>query len=275
MIQKPLITVITATYNSSASIERCLQSVENQSYPFIEHIVIDGNSTDTTTEIIEEYASHVSSRISHWISESDKGVYDAWNKALPHIKGDWVCFLGSDDFYASNDTFEKAVEHLITTPIKTKIVYGKIIIFDQSLDNILYTRGCPWTTAKKSFFKGVMIPHPAVFHRAEIFKTYGSFDINYRIAGDYEMLMRILKDTIPEYMDIPIVMMQFGGASSKPETLIQSGEEMLSAFKKNNIQNTEGFSLKLRILKFGSFLSPKLTASTSRFIWDAKLKRMR
>jgi len=275
MNQKPLLTVITATYNSSASIERCLQSVENQSYPFIEHIVIDGNSTDTTTEIIEEYASHVSSRISHWISEPDKGVYDAWNKALPHIKGDWVCFLGSDDFYLSNDTFDKAVEHLISASAKTKIAYGKIIVFDQSLDNILYTRGCPWTTAKKSFFKGVMIPHPAVFHRAEIFKTYGSFDINYRIAGDYEMLMRILKDTIPEYMDIPIVMMQFGGASSKPETLIQSGEEMLSAFKKNNIQNTEGFSLKLRILKFGSFLSPKLTASTSRFIWDAKLKRMR
>jgi glycosyltransferase involved in cell wall biosynthesis len=274
MSENPLITIITSTFNSEKTLKRCLDSVNDQTYPYIEHIIIDGNSRDSTKKIIEEYASRSSSRISFWLSEPDSGVYDAWNKALPHIKGDWVCFLGSDDFYVANDTFEKVIEHLISASTDTKIVYGKIMVFDQNYDNVMYVRGCPWTTAKKSFFKGVMIPHPAVFHRAEIFKNYGFFDVTYRIAGDYEMLLRVLKDNEPKYMDIPIVMMQFGGASSKPETLIRSGEEMLSAFKKNDIKNIGCFNFKLRILKLASSIFPKLTARASRIIWDSKLKHM-
>lgn len=274
MNKQPLITIISSTYNSSETLRKCLDSVENQTYRNIEHIIIDGKSSDNTTDIIQEYESHTNSRISYWISEKDKGVYDAWNKAIPHIKGDWVCFLGSDDYYISEEVFSKISEKLSTVSEDTLIVYGKIVVFDKTPEDILYTRGCSWDVAKKDFFKGVMIPHPAVFHRASIFERYGGFDSRFKIAGDYELLMRVLKETEPEFVDMPVMMMQFGGASSNPKTMIQSGEEIVLAYKKNGITKTGGFKLKLTLLKMASAIAPNISARLSRTLLDAKIKNM-
>ena len=119
-----------------------------------------------------------------------------------------------------------------------------------------------------------MIPHPAVFHRASIFERYGSFDTQFKIAGDYELLMRVLKETEPIFVDVPILMMQFGGASSNPKTMIQSGEEIVTAYKKNGITKIGGFKLKLTLLKIASLIAPNISARLSRALLDAKIKNM-
>lgn len=234
MSNNPLITIITSTYNSEKTLERCLDSVNDQTYPYIEHIIIDGNSRDSTKKIIEKYASRSSSRISFWLSEPDKGIYDAWNKALPHIKGDWVCFLGSDDYYADSCVMENVSKYLIDMPQEIPIVYGKCSVFDQVTSNIICTHGTSWKRAKKSFYRGLCVPHPGTFHRSTIFKNCGIFNTNYQIAADYDMQLRALKNHDAVFIDQFIVMAQSGGCSNNPQNSLIVAKEIRDILTDNN-----------------------------------------
>lgn len=210
---KPYITVITSTHNAASTLKRCLDSVESQPYPAIEHIIIDGNSTDGTQDIIAEYASKPESRISYWKSEPDSGIYDAWNKALPHINGEWVLFLGADDYYLE-DVFSKVVPILYELREDVVIAYAKVLYFNEYGGNIMCAKGKPWPYHKKGFFKGVdMLPHQGVFHKSALFRIYGGFNVNYRIASDYDYLYPIVLETDPTYVDISIAMCSDGGVS--------------------------------------------------------------
>lgn len=242
---KPYITVITSTYNAAGTLRRCLDSVNSQSYPNIEHIIIDGNSSDGTREIIAEYASKPESRISYWKSEPDSGIYDAWNKALPHINGEWVLFLGADDYYLE-DVFSKVVPVLETLANDVVIAYGKIFISDGITGEVLQTYGdTPWNQLKKHFFRGErMLPHPAVCHRHSLFQQR-KFDISYRIAGDYDFLYSVLQNSIPIFLDIPIVNFSNTGISSIEENHLICWKENVRLVKKN------GGCLSILILLYG------------------------
>jgi len=130
---KPYISIVTATYNSALLLQRCIDSVANQTFKAVEHIVIDGASTDGTIEIIKNNKKY----LSYWISEPDTGVYSAWNKAIPHIKGEWVLFLGSDDFLANHLVLETMLPHLEKAYPVNRLVYGKFLAINKKEEVLL------------------------------------------------------------------------------------------------------------------------------------------
>lgn len=209
---RPRMSVLIAVYNGAATLQRALDSVFEQSYPAVELIVMDGASTDGTPAILERNAS----RIAHWESEPDRGIYHAWNKALDHVRGEWVCFLGADDRYAGPDVFERVAGHLAEDAGGHRVVYGYLdkVLADGSVRR---TPGGAWDDARRRrFAQGRMIPHPATFHHRSLFERHGRFDESYRIAGDFEFLLRELVDH--DALFIPVVVVEFaaGGLSDRP-----------------------------------------------------------
>jgi glycosyltransferase involved in cell wall biosynthesis len=125
----PLITVIVAVLNRAATVKRCLESIEAQDYPAKELIVMDGGSTDGTLTLLEEYRSHMA----YFESASDRGIYHAWNKALKHACGEWVCFLGADDFFWSPHALTEMAPFLIEAAERgIRIVYGQVVKINQA-----------------------------------------------------------------------------------------------------------------------------------------------
>ncbi|MDR2855666.1 MAG: glycosyltransferase [Methanomicrobiales archaeon] len=248
MFEKPYITIITSTYNASETLERCLLSVERQTFSHLEHIIVDGGSVDGTVECIRSHAQRKDSRISWWVSEPDTGIYNAWNKALPHIKGEWVQFLGADDYLYAPGTMEQASQHLTKADPGIPIVYGKIALVSEHTKEIKQWNGKAWKIMKKPFYRGKCLPHPATFHRSDLFQKCGGFDESFRISGDYDFLIRVLKGYDAYFMDLPIVMMQMGGVSTNTAYTVPAGYEVYRLLKKNKLN---GFSTYLKYyLKF-------------------------
>jgi glycosyltransferase involved in cell wall biosynthesis len=161
-----MISFIVAVYNSADTLAQCLDSVIEQNSPNLELLVIDGGSTDGSLDILH----HRASKIAYWTSASDQGVYDAWNKALPHVRGDWVCFLGADDYLWSKDVVEMLIEQLEDLSADVCIAYGQIVLLDKS-GNPMFTLGEPWESIESQFKKKMCLPHPAVMHRQCLFDT--------------------------------------------------------------------------------------------------------
>lgn len=211
----PLITVIIAVYNCKATLQQCMDSVTQQTYPHKELIIIDGKSTDGTVELIESNRD----KISYWLSEPDQGIYNAWNKALPMAKGDWICFLGADDFFWDNKVLERMANHLDKLASSIRVAYGRIMVLDAD-GNELYPLGEPWHKIKERFKYNMCIPHPGVMHRRNLFEQYGEFDESFRIAADYEFLLRELPMAEAYFFpDIIVAGMRQGGVSSTSANL--------------------------------------------------------
>lgn len=208
MWKNNLITIITVTYNSSEYLERSFKSVFSQSYPNIEYIVIDGGSTDGTVDLIKKYQN----KIKFWISEPDKGIYDAMNKGLFKANGEIIYFLNADDYFYDN----KVVEDIVTEFKKDKnleLVYGNVIKVIEDLD-IRFKFSC--TVNRKNLTKPLLLPQQAFFYKKSIFKKLGKFDISYKGSGDYEFLCRMYTGGIRmKEIDREIVFFRKGGVSSK------------------------------------------------------------
>lgn len=219
----PLVTIIIAVFNGEKHLQQCIDSVSNQTYVNKQLIVIDGGSTDKTIEIIK----HNKSVIDYYVSEKDRGIYHAWNKGLDKARGEWICFLGSDDYFYDNNALQNMlikIRH--TKPEDVKIVYGQVVLVNDD-GKQLEILGEDWILIKDKFKKIMCIPHPAVFHSRTLFEQKGKFDEQFRIAGDYEMLLRVLKsEDAHSVMDVIVVAMRIGGVSSKPENTIRSLKEM-------------------------------------------------
>lgn len=258
---KPYITIITSTYNAAKTLRRCLDSVETQSYQNIEHIIIDGNSSDGTQDIITEYAAKENTRISYWISESDSGIYNAWNKALPHINGEWVLFLGADDYYCEN-IFDKIISTLQKLPQNITIAYGKVSMFDADTNTVIRTLGKNWDYHKKGFFNGLlMLPHQGVFHRRTVFEKYGGFNDTYNIAADYSFLYPILESEEPVFIDEIIAMYSNEGISSNLENSLHCLAEYEETVKKHGRKVSilfRAMKLKTKMLIFCKIHNLKL-----------------
>ena len=205
----PLVTIITASYNSSKTIRDTLTSVAEQDYPNVEHIVIDGQSTDQTMDIVREF-----SHVSHVISERDQGIYDAMNKGIILAKGEIIGILNSDDFYVSKNVLSSIVQQMQKE--KSSALYADLVyVHPLDTKRILRT----WIAGKynvRKFLFGWMPPHPTFFVRRSVYQQYGPFNISLKSAADYELMLRLLyKEKISvSYLPQVLVKMRSGGMSN-------------------------------------------------------------
>ncbi len=236
------VTLITVTFNSQRHLEDCIRSVMQQRYPDIEYIIIDGKSTDHTIDIIKKYETG----ISKWISEKDKGMYDAINKGMAIATGDVIGILNSDDMLASPDIVGVIAEAFIQKNVDS--IYGDLEYVDAENTDKIYRiwKGKPYR--RSLFTKGWMPAHPTFYFKRELLKKYGGYETHYFSAADYEFMARYLyKYRISSYY-IPslIVKMRRGGQSnSNIRMRLRANRRDYLAMKRNNIP----FAFFVSILK--------------------------
>ncbi len=228
----PLISIIVAVFNGAKTLQQCIDSVAQQTYPNKELIIIDGGSKDGTVDLLVANLE----QISYWISEPDKGIYSAWNKGLSQAKGDWVCFLGADDYFWDAQVLERMAELLEKLPPDIRVAYSQIMLLNND-GEALYPIGEPWGKIKERFKQVMCIPHQGVMHRRSMFEQNGKFDESFRIAGDYELLMRELKTGDAVFTpDLITTGMRQGGISSDPENTLVTMREIRRAQKMHGQQ---------------------------------------
>lgn len=228
----PLISAIVAVHNGSGTLQQCLDSVARQDYPRKELIVIDGASDDGTVDLLRANQG----KLSYWISEPDHGIYHAWNKAVVQARGDWIFFLGADDFLWGEQVLSRVVSQLAHVPDDVNVVYSQVNLVNAAGDQ-LYSIGQPWPEVKSRFRQVMCIPHPSVLHRNRLFRKNGIFDESFRVAGDYELLLRELKDNDAFFIPgIIFSAMRQGGISSAPANTMLGLREVRVAQRKNAIR---------------------------------------
>jgi glycosyltransferase involved in cell wall biosynthesis len=230
MHDTPLITIIVATLNSARRLPRCLSSISEQTYSSREVIVMDGGSTDGTVDLLRSAASVVT----YWESSPDHGISHAWNKALPHARGEWICFLGADDYFWSSSALERISQILTRRSSDVLIVYGRIALVDQE-GAILEIIGSPWDVRRASSLRALSLPHQAVFHHVSIFSDFGGFDESLRIAADYDLLVRVLRSAEAEFAPETITAMEVGGISSVTASELLFLRERARVWQKNGL----------------------------------------
>lgn len=244
------ISVIVATYNSASSVRDTLESILRQGYLDVEVIVVDGGSKDNTMEIVKEYEERFEGRLK-WISEPDRGLYDAMNKGLAMATGDVVGILNSDDFYTSNDVLER-VAHEIEN---VDAVYGDIHFVNP--DDL---SKCVRYYSSRSFRRwqmrlGFMPAHPSFYCRRCVYQSLGAFDLQFKVAADFEQLLRLIyiNRISTKYIPMDFVTMRTGGASTSG---LQSHKAILRdhlrAYRKNGVRAniaTESLRYAYRIIQ--------------------------
>lgn len=210
------ISLITTTYNSAETLRDTFEAVLAQSYTDIDYWVIDGGSKDNTVEIIKEYEPKFNGRM-HWLSERDRGLYDGMNKGIERATGDVVGIINSDDFFTSRDVLETVAKTFMEdTAHELDAVYGDIHFVNASnLDK------CVRYYSSKNFRPwlmrfGYMPAHPSFYARTEIYRKHGLYSLDYKLAADYDMMVRLLcKERInARYIAKDFVTMRTGGAST-------------------------------------------------------------
>lgn len=227
------ISVITVCYNSEHTLERSLKSVASQDWPAIEHIVIDGGSTDNTNKILEHY----SSCLAFLVSEPDNGIYDAMNKGLKNATGDIICFLNSDDQYSSNDVLTRVASQMEN--YKLDAIFGDVGFFHKTNSKhiVRHYRSNFFSPSKLS--RGWMPAHPTLFLRKEVVQRVGQFKTTYSIAADFEYIVRVFYGQEVRYKYLPeiLVHMQTGGISTSGwRAKIKINKEILRACQENGLQ---------------------------------------
>ena len=204
------ITIITVTFNSEKHLAQCIESVLSQTYPNIEYIIVDGNSKDSTIEIVKKYES----RITKWISEPDSGMFDALNKGMKLATGDVIGVLHSDDVFASTDVIESVVKAFETEKVDT--IYGDLkYVYAEDISKLYRIwKGKPFN---RNLFKfGWMPAHPAFYFKRQLIEKYGNYETHFFSAADYELMARFLyKNKVSAYY-LPklCVLMRRGGLSN-------------------------------------------------------------
>lgn len=221
------ISIITVSYNSANTIAKTIKSIENQTYQDIEYIIIDGASTDHTLTIVNKY-SHVVTKV---FSEKDKGLYYAMNKGIKLSTGDVIGILNSDDFYKNKFVIQKIANEFEIKDVD--MVYGNIDYINKDEKIVRF-----WKSNKfKSFKKGWHPPHPSLFVKKTIYEKYGFFDTDFKIAADFELMLRFFErhSVQSSYLNDTIVTMSVGGVSNTFTGILKGRSEIMKAFKKNKI----------------------------------------
>jgi len=227
------VSIITAVYNNKDTIKDAIESVLSQTYKNIEYIIIDGASTDGTVDIIRNYGD----KIDKFISEKDNGIYDAMNKGINLASGDIVGILNSDDFYVDNRVIEKVVDVFENKTIDS--LYGDLVYVDKdNIDKIVrYWKSREY---KEGLFKKGWHPaHPTFFVKREVYEKYGMFNLDFKIAADYELMLRFLEKykITTAYLPEILVKMRVGGESNRSiKNIIRANIECYKAWKNNGLK---------------------------------------
>lgn len=204
------ISIVTPAFNSAKTIQHTIESVAQQTYPNVEYIIVDGGSKDATAKIVAQYNDVVDI----FISEPDRGVYDAMNKGIRMASGDVVAILNSDDFY----THSRVLEQIATAFYQAEVdsVYGDLQYVDHHQPNRIVRHWESGGFVRENFLAGWMPPHPAFFVKKAVYQRYGLFNLSLRSSADYELMLRFLyKHRIStSYLQDVLVRMRTGGMSN-------------------------------------------------------------
>ena len=229
-----MLSFVIATFNSENYILRCLESFATQTYRDFELVIVDGSSQDKTVEICKCYSDRLRMKI---ISEPDEGIYDAWNKGINICSGEWIAFLGSDDQLQSHEALHTMSQIINGLDAKISILYGRVTLCEHGV--AVRTMGRDWFLQKPRLMLGEMIPHPGSLHRKTVFSEFGVFDQNFKICGDLDLTLRILKNTEAHFAgDLDYILMDSQGISNSLASFDQSYKESRDAYKNNGISFT-------------------------------------
>lgn len=229
------VSIITVVFNNRDYIRDCIESVIHQDYKNIEHIIIDGASTDGTLEVIYEYED----KITKLVSETDNGIYHAMNKGLDLATGDIIGFLNSDDFYAGKDVVSKVVKAISDKNVDC--CYSDLEYVDRSKIGKVVRRWTSRSYEDDLFLKGWHPPHPTLFIKTDIYKKYGHFNVDLKIGSDYEIMLRFFEKYKINSYYIPevLIKMRAGGSSNRSiAQILKANYECYRAFKINGMKPT-------------------------------------
>jgi len=243
------ISVITAVYNRVATIGEALDSVRAQTWPDVEHVVIDGASTDGTLELLRSRQHE----LAVLVSEPDKGIYDALNKGIARCTGDVIGLMHSDDLYADERVLNDVAEAFRDPGVDT--VYGDLDYVSQSDTRRVIRRWRSGEYSPQLLKRGWMPPHPALYLRRQVIERWGSFDASFRIAADYDAVLRYFGQgrIRPAYIPRVLVKMRVGGESNRSiARILRKSREDYVALRKNGVG---GFTtlVQKNLCKIGQF----------------------
>jgi glycosyltransferase involved in cell wall biosynthesis len=227
-----VISIIIATYNSAATLARTLESLEAQRDAAFEVLVADGGSSDGTIAILDRFAGLVA----HRIAGPDRGVYDAWNKLIPAARGEWLMFLGSDDWLDAPDTLARLAEAAgARDPAERELayVYGRTRFREgEAVLDLFGDTAIP--AGKLGSEDYIPFSHTGLLHHRSLFETFGLFDAEFRSAGDYEFMLRSMGDARTRFHHAPLLVaeMATGGMSTGPASRVHHYREMFAARRK-------------------------------------------
>lgn len=256
------ISIVTVVLNAENTIAEALDSVASQTYPEVEHLLIDGGSTDGTLDIARQRGKHLCAIV----SEPDRGLYDAMNKGAKLATGEVLGFLNADDFYAQPETLEHVAG--IFRDATIDVCFGDLQYVERRNPQLVRRHWEAGAFVRGRFASGWAPPHPTFFVRRSVFDAVGGFDTNYRLAADNDLMMRILESRSHKSHYLPEVMvkMRTGGETNKSiRNIIRGNREILSALNANGIKvNVWSYALKKVVLKteqrFAGLLKNQLTS---------------
>lgn len=243
------VTIITVVYNNVDTIKDTIESVLNQSYQDIEYIIIDGNSNDGTRCILNNYKN----KITKVISEDDNGIYDAMNKGISIASGDVIGFLNADDLFFSDQCIEKI---MVKFSNEIDVVYGDLVYVNRENTSNLIRYWRAGNFEKRKYKHGWMTPHPSTYIKKKIYDEYGVYDTSFKIAADYELMLRFLyKNNLNvKYVPEVIVRMRTGGVSNSSfRNILFSNYEVAKSWRVNSMSIPFLIMLKKPLSKLKQF----------------------
>lgn len=228
---RPLISIVIASRNAANTLEQCLDSILYQQFREWEIVVMDGGSEDSTLDLLRQRGS----RINYWQSGKDHGICHAWNTALQHVTGQWILFLGADDYLWSAETLARIVPYLQSAHPRHLVVYGNVAATTRK-GEVISIIGDQWVELEKRMHRTMALPHQGVFHHNSLFRRYGLFDETFRIMGDYEFLSRFIWQHPPQYMPgVTVAAWRQGGMSMQVKNVATVASERLRVRKRQNM----------------------------------------
>lgn len=228
------VSIITVTYNSIDTLRDTIESVIEQDYPDIEHIIVDGSSNDGTQKLVKSYGAH----ISQFVSEPDKGIYDAMNKGIRMATGTIVGILNSDDFFTRTDVVSKVVE-AFESDRDLDAVHGDLYYVDEHDTNKIIRYWHMSEYKQGAFFRGWHPAHPTLYLRKEVYTKYGLYDLRFPLSADFELMLRLFEccRIKTRHLNIVMIRMRIGGATSKSLKSIWRGiGQCKRAFRANGLR---------------------------------------
>lgn len=242
------ISIITVCLNSERTIEKTIKSILLQKHKNIEYIIVDGGSSDNTIHIIDKYRS----KIHKFISENDRGIYDAINKGINHASGEIISILHSDDYFANDQVLTDVAKNFLNDSRIDCLIGNTVLIKNgKKIRNYSVSMFKTWM-----MFFGISPAHPSSFFKKKIYDKFGLYKSYYNIAGDFEFFLRTLYKNKIKYKkkNLTYVIMQYGGESTKSyKSNFISSKEILKSFKENHLYNNFFFinlRFPIKVLQF-------------------------